>query len=1087
MDPLSITASIITILELTTKLMVYVNDVRHATREQAKVAVEASSLYGLLTRLRFRVEEARSSDPWLNQVKLLGRENGPLDQFKDILEKMVEQISSSRKRDQVKSALMWKFTKSEVDDALKRMERVKSLIQCALTEDLFTLTQAIHGDVGNLGNQMEQLNIRTERLQSHADQELQHRLLQWLGVPDPSTNYHAALKKRHPETGLWLVNGTHFDSWKSSQSSLMWLHGNAGCGKTILSAAALQSLIQHQASQPGIAVVYFYFDFNDSEKQSSRMAIRSLLFQLAQQSGDGLQGLEQLRQKCTSGQPSDDAIQSLLQSTMERMGSKYIVLDALDECTDREDLLTFLCDLVNSKLTGLRVMATSRREKDIEDHLRPISNYNIDIQRAVVDEDIEVYVRDRLATDPKLTIWPEVVKAEIITVMMEKANGMFRWVYCQLESIRQCIKLRALREALSTLPKTLDETYDRILQDLESRGHLRDAIKVLQWLCYSMRPLNTAEIVEILAIEDGEDGGFFPEDRLPDPADVMVVCSSLISCNAVIFDDGSGNTIIIEGQTTQIQLAHFSVKEYLLSDRSALRSDFQTTVCHSLISEGCLRYLLYLADEGPLTRKVVAQHPLARYAAEHWWRHAQEIDEEDGRTVFDLASSLLTVETGALLLWVRLCDPDYPWIHFDPSLKSTDIAQPLYYAASVGLSKVTKDTLLRTNDVNAQGGRYNTALQAAVYSGHENVVRMLLNAGAHVNARGGPRGTALQAALCSGHENVVQILLNAGAHVNTQAAFDNTALQAASSSGHENVVRILLNVGAHLNTQGGHYNTALQAASYRGYERVVQILLDAGADVNIRGGQYNTALQAASYPGHERVILLDAGADVNIRGGQHNTALQAAVFFDHKKVVQILLDAGADVNIRGGYYNTALQAASYYGYEKALQILLDARADVNIRGGWYNTALTAASLNGHKKVVQILLDARADVNIRGGVFSNALTAASIDGHENVVQILLDAGADVNTRGWSALQASQWCGQDRMEIDTEEEDYGNALQAASLRGHEKVVRMLLDAGANVNCGGWYALEVASHRGHEKVVQILLDAGVTDPGRKTSAAT
>ena len=136
MDPLSITASIIAILQLTTTLTSYINDVRHATREQAKVAVEASNLYSLLTTLRFRVEEAKSDNPWFNQVKLLGIENGPLDQFKDILETMVNKLPSSRKRDQIKSALLWKFTKSEVDNALVRMERLKSLINCALTNDL---------------------------------------------------------------------------------------------------------------------------------------------------------------------------------------------------------------------------------------------------------------------------------------------------------------------------------------------------------------------------------------------------------------------------------------------------------------------------------------------------------------------------------------------------------------------------------------------------------------------------------------------------------------------------------------------------------------------------------------------------------------------------------------------------------------------------------------------------------------------------------------------------------------------------------------------------------------------------------------
>ena len=136
MDPLSMTASIIAILQLTSTLTNYINNVRKATAEQAKVAVEASNLFSLLTSMRFRVEGTRSDDPWFNQVKMLGTCNGPLDQLRDTLEEMVGTISSTRKRDQIKSALMWKFTKSQVDEMLQRMERLKSLITCALANDL---------------------------------------------------------------------------------------------------------------------------------------------------------------------------------------------------------------------------------------------------------------------------------------------------------------------------------------------------------------------------------------------------------------------------------------------------------------------------------------------------------------------------------------------------------------------------------------------------------------------------------------------------------------------------------------------------------------------------------------------------------------------------------------------------------------------------------------------------------------------------------------------------------------------------------------------------------------------------------------
>ncbi len=101
-----------------------------------------------------------------------------------------------------------------------------------------------------------------------------------------------------------------------------------------------------------------------------------------------------------------------------------------------------------------------------------------------------------------------------------------------MESIRQCVQLKTLRKILSSLPKTLDETYNRILQDLESADQLPNAIKALQWLCFSEDPLRLAEVVDILAIENGDEGGFDPEERLPDPRDVMVVCSSLISFNS---------------------------------------------------------------------------------------------------------------------------------------------------------------------------------------------------------------------------------------------------------------------------------------------------------------------------------------------------------------------------------------------------------------------------------------------------------------------------------------------------------------------------------------------------------------------------
>ena len=163
------------------------------------------------------------------------------------------------------------------------------------------------------------------------------------------------------------------------------------------------------------------------EKQSSKKAIRSLLFQFTLQQQNRLQILENLYQRCGNGQqqPAEDVIRSLLKDVVVCTGHKYIILDALDECTDREDFITFIHELVDLQKGGLRIIITSRREKDIEEQLGSIANYNVNIQSAIVDEDIRIYVRDRLATDIKLKKWPGKVQEEIISVLTEKADGMY--------------------------------------------------------------------------------------------------------------------------------------------------------------------------------------------------------------------------------------------------------------------------------------------------------------------------------------------------------------------------------------------------------------------------------------------------------------------------------------------------------------------------------------------------------------------------------------------------------------------------------------------------------------------------------------
>ncbi|KAL8906797.1 MAG: hypothetical protein Q9171_006126 [Xanthocarpia ochracea] len=129
-----------------------------------------------------------------------------------------------------------------------------------------------------------------------------------------------------------------------------------------------------------------------------------------------------------------------------------------------------------------------------------------------------------------------------------------------------------------------------------------------------------------------------------------------------------------------------------------------------------------------------------------------------------------------------------------------------------------------------QAGVYTPALYAASTCGHEEMIRMLLEAGVDVNAQGGEYGNALQAASFGGHEKVVDILVRSGADVNARGGKYGNALQAASSGGHEKVVDILIRSGADINARGAEYKHALQVAS--SHKKVLEVLLKAGANIN---------------------------------------------------------------------------------------------------------------------------------------------------------------------------------------------------------------------------------------------------------------
>ena len=453
----------------------------------------------------------------------------------------------------------------------------------------------------------------------------------------------------------------------------------------------------------------------------------------------------------------------------------------------------------------------------------------------------------------------------------------FRWVDCQLEALRSCPSSEYhLDLMLKSLPESLDETYERMLCNINY--HLvEDARRILALLCFSKRPLTVPELIDGVAVEvNGDSSRLNHKRRLQDSNGIRHICGSFIEiyvAESSTFEteskyedrdesqggEGEGGEEekeeTEENLTETVRIAHFSVQEYLESERirhqKAAMFSLNGVRAHTEITQICLTYLCERGlSQLELNLSMIKDHPLAQYAAEHWYHHY--------KNTASLATTLnefilrLFRRQNSFATWIKLDDPDLlADLHYGHDLirrigRSLDsIPDPIYYASLLGLDQtllalisIWQDESEVSKEINAKGGDLRNALQAASYSGHDHVIQILLDGGADVNAVGGWYGNALQAASYKGHTQIVQLLLEKGANVNAKANPFGNALGAASAEGHTQVVQILLESRPNINAQGENFGNALQVASYAGHIQTVQLLLEKGADVNARVG-YN--------------------------------------------------------------------------------------------------------------------------------------------------------------------------------------------------------------------------------------------------------
>ncbi|KAF5548839.1 ankyrin repeat L25 [Fusarium mexicanum] len=772
-----------------------------------------------------------------------------------------------------------------------------------MEERIETILKHLNEKVEDIHRLATESNRDIKSLSSNAQDDA---LSKWLNPVDPSVDHNKARKAWHSGTGQWLLNSSQYLTWKSQKNSFLWLSGNSGTGKTVLSSTVIENIQNSLPQLRDSVLLYFYITFTDKRKQSLEAILTSLIGQLYYRCQASRPPITSLYSQCGSGksEPNIEQLKSTLRQMLSLAGQVFIVIDALDEyqnrSTQRHELFSWI-ESFGIERVNTHLLVTSRPEHDIKTSIETWADSSsiIPLQTDNVDRDISGYIRDVVTKSPSFARWRKYV------------------------------------------------------------------IRILQFLAYSDIPLELEAAVDALAINLTAPRGsrFVMEDRMPLPAEISSLCSKLF----VAVSDKRPPRLryafhLVDDPIMVLQLAHSSVKEFI--SLSCPSSEFDGLLTEPIarlqITELCLVYFLEIdwslpdnelsdIDWSSSDDELLKTYHFIAFAAENWIQEAScpySRFHKLTQLSMDLFSNPIIFKRWRKIVGTLAYNQ---WGWFENFVEEQD---QLFYASWSGDQNCVKRLIDSAAESDSPAWNLGPALRFASDFGHLETAALLIQKGADVNVE--VRGqTLLASAVEAGHIDVITFMIKQGADVNARRESWSDALSIASKTGRLDIMELLIEHGADVK---GH---PLHLASRHNHSNIAMHLVKNGANVNEETDE-GSSLQVACEHGHMDIVryLIEQGADVNAHGGRFGTALCAASYGGHLDIVMHLVERGADVNAK--VFDTALYIACFSGYLDIVMYLVENGTDFHASGADFEEALQAAIHSGWGSVVEFLEDDKAD-------------------------------------------------------------------------------------------------------------------------------
>ena len=486
-----------------------------------------------------------------------------------------------------------------------------------------------------------------------------------LGVWEPPADeLHRVRADRYPGTCEWLCMDVEYCRWlqDATHSSIFWVRGPPGCGKSYLAGHVIEELELARNR-----CCYYFFRHGDKARSSMEDFLLSMTWQMAKHPDVRRRVLEICRRDPSVASGDYRTLhrklwdQGIFRASLDNQPT-YFVVDAIDECRIGNELAKFLLRVMEKSKGLVRIVATSRH---------PHTHYSIsptlityrDIFVPDVQEDISRYLD---ATEHELRGATSREKRVMKELVLAKSNGCFLWVVLVLRRLRNIVGSQARLRALEEAPPGMDQLYERILQTMPKKDGL--SREILIWVTCAIRSLTTAELKFVLESQ-----------AMDEISDVETVLSQY--CYDLVYVD----------ERSYVKMRHSSATRFLM--RRDINSEFDALTideedANKTLAMACLGYL-----NGPelkaKKRKMVAtahgESAFASYACTAVHEHVNKCSASDPGIL----------EAIALFLRSNVLH----WIEYLASLGQLDIVLQMAQVLKLFLRRKSRVNLLLGDEV----------------------------------------------------------------------------------------------------------------------------------------------------------------------------------------------------------------------------------------------------------------------------------------------------------------------------------------------------------------------------------------------------